>query len=336
MKRILFLLLAILLVLPLVLSACSSGELDSIDIPEETEKVPTTTKKQNKPANNPIDKDPVDPAEDGLITVLMIGNSFATGFSDEIIGLASAHGIRMRLYNVYYSGCQMSSHWNWYINREKNYELYMHEVAGVPRTVETGMGLEDCLEKENWDYISMQQHFYPGIAVSYDKSMESCTPYTEKLSDALRKKFPMAKLLWHQTWAYEVGYEGRADENGVVPEDRKVPTLEKQTTCYQAIRRVSMDLCSSFSLQRVPSGDAWQNARANPLIGDTLCQKKNLNDKYHDGDVGGGQYLNACVWFEILTGQSPIGNTWRPTDYTLSEEKISALQNAAHSAVASL
>jgi hypothetical protein len=326
MKRILFFLFALLILAPLCLAGCSNTSLEQIEIPEETE--------NSTPTKNP--DEPENPADDGVITVLMIGNSFSTGFSDEIIGLASAHGIRMRLYNVYYSGCPMSSHWNWYVKGEKQYDLYMHEAAGVPRTVENGVGLYECLRKENWDYISMQQHFYPGIAISYDASMNSCTPYTEKLASALRKKYPMAKLLWHQTWAYEVGFEGIPDESGVVPEEKKVPTLEKQTTCYQVIRNVSIDLCSSFSLGRVPSGDAWQIARANPLIGDTLCQKQQRNDKYHDGDVGGGQYLNACVWFEVLTGQSAVGNTWRPIEYSLPEEKIAALQNAAHSAVSAL
>jgi hypothetical protein len=52
--------------------------------------------------------------------------------------------------------------------------------------------------------------------------------------------------------------------------------------------------------------------------------------------VGGGQYLNACIWFEVLSGKSCIGNTWRPSDYRLSEEKIAGLQLAAHQAVAEM
>ena len=47
----------------------------------------------------------------------------------------------------------------------------------------------------------------------------------------------------------------------------------------------------------------------------------------------GGQYLNACVWFECITGKSCIGNPWRPKKYTLSEERIDLLQRAAHQAV---
>jgi hypothetical protein len=41
------------------------------------------------------------------------------------------------------------------------------------------------------------------------------------------------------------------------------------------------------------------------------------------------------VWYEVLTGNSCIGNTWRP-NYELSEERIAALQQAAHEAVANM
>ena len=59
----------------------------------------------------------------------------------------------------------------------------------------------------------------------------------------------------------------------------------------------------------------------------------------HNGDIGGGQYLNACAWFEAITGKSCIGNTFRPVyeyagqKHSLSEEMITVLQSAAHQAV---
>jgi len=69
-------------------------------------------------------------------------------------------------------------------------------------------------------------------------------------------------------------------------------------------------------------------ARANPILGDNLTK-----DLYHDGETGGGQYLNACVWFEVLTKKSCLDNSFRPS-YELSEEKVAALKQAAHEAVA--
>jgi hypothetical protein len=80
---------------------------------------------------------------------------------------------------------------------------------------------------------------------------------------------------------------------------------------------------------------------------DNLCARigkgqNNEGDYYHDGDWGGGQYLTACVWFECLTGQSCIGNTYRPEytaagqDLSLSEDLVQSLQEAAHAAVAQM
>ncbi|MBR7165066.1 MAG: hypothetical protein IKD18_02195, partial [Clostridia bacterium] len=52
--------------------------------------------------------------------------------------------------------------------------------------------------------------------------------------------------------------------------------------------------------------------------------------------------LNACTWFESLTGMSCLDNTYRPkyknedtgVIETIAEERIKLLQNAAHEAVA--
>ena len=70
------------------------------------------------------------------------------------------------------------------------------------------------------------------------------------------------------------------------------------------------------------------------MIGDTLCNKNGLRsgDNYHDGDTGGGQFLNACVWYEVITGESCLENEFVPM-YGLEETKITAIKEAAHQAV---
>ena len=104
---------------------------------------------------------------------------------------------------------------------------------------------------------------------------------------------------------------------------------------YEAAHTIALEMCEQHKVDRVPAGDAWQIVRNETFVGDTLCGKNgnDYGDYHHDGDTGGGQYLNGCVWFEVLTGKSCIGNTWRP-DYALAEEKIPVLQQAAHKAVA--
>lgn len=60
--------------------------------------------------------------------------------------------------------------------------------------------------------------------------------------------------------------------------------------------------------------------------------KEPYTDHFHDGDVGGGQYLNACVWFMTLFKISCVGSKWAPS-YDLNEEKRIILQQAAFNAV---
>lgn len=55
----------------------------------------------------------IDPADDGVLNILMIGNSFCYYYVEELVGLAAADGIKMRVCNVYYSGCKLSQHYNW-------------------------------------------------------------------------------------------------------------------------------------------------------------------------------------------------------------------------------
>ena len=122
-------------------------------------------------------------------------------------------------------------------------------------------------------------------------------------------------------------------------------TREQQIAYQKNIREYTEIVCRDFGLNLIPCGRAWDIARENPLCG-RMCRRLSCNngegDYLHDGDVGGGQYLNACVWFETLTGRSCIGNTFRPmyqqddNEYSLSEEMIEVLQTSAHQAVKEL
>ena len=263
-----------------------------------------------------------DPKEDDVINVLMIGNSGCYYYVEELYGVAKAAGIDMKVCNLYYSGCPLQKHWTWWKQNEKNYQYFVTDERG--RMKYENYSLTMALQCENWDMISLQEAFSPNKAKDRDLSFSSCEPYMKDLMAFLREQFPQSEFFWHQTWSYEVGYDR---DNG------KIDSPEAQEAHHQTVRDVSLHLCEKYDLVRIPVGDAWQIARKNPAIGDVLCHKKGkVGDFLHDGDTGGGQYLNACVWFEVLTGQSCIGNTWRP-DYELSEEKIQELQKSAHEAV---
>ena len=256
------------------------------------------------------------------MNILMVGNSFCYYFCDELYGMLKAAGTQANIYNVYYSGCLLKQHWDWWKTGESPYQLITHDHCG--RRSENGVGLEYCLAQADWDVITLQEGSSTMRKGDPVEELAKSAVYRQDLYGLFAQKHPNAKLYWQQTWAYQVGFSG----GGYFVD------AGEQAAYHQRQRTYALGVCEENKVERIPSGDAWKLVRDSGY--DNLCARiamnNGLGDDYHDGDIGGGQYLNACVWFETLTGQSCIGNTFRP-DYELSEEMVTALQNAAHCAV---
>lgn len=270
--------------------------------------------------------------------VLMIGSSYSYYYCDELYELAKADGIDMRISNLYVSGGTVSQHYGQLTANNGIYDFITHHSAGTGRVETKGATINQALIADEWDLITLQESYDPSYNVTNPGDGEKTKNYVEKMITYLKENYPNAKIMWQQVWSKEVGYQGPYTQENIannfigVPEVSKVSTKEKQTQDYEVIRDCALDICETFNIDRIPSGDAWQLARADERIGDTLCRQ---DDKTHENEEGGGQYLNACVWYEVLTGNSCIGNTFRP-HYDLSEEKITVLQEIAHQAVAAV
>jgi len=315
MKKILSLLLIFSLALGLM-TACGGGS-DASEPPETTEGV-------KKPVNI-MQKS--DPSQDDTINILMIGNSFCYYYADELVGMAAANGIKLRVSNVYYSGCAITQHYTWWKNGERNYRFITHDANG--RTEIEGADLEYCLKQGNWDVISLQGGGIDTRKKPVEQALEDTKAMRAELWEYIKTQFPMSKYYWHHTWSYQIGY----DRDGV-----SYTQVSQQHERDQYNSTWSKRICNEDGLIRIPSGEAWRRVRDGGY--DNLCARLAINggegDYYHDGDIGGGQYLNACVWFERVLGQNCLGNTWRPTEYALSEDMIAMLQQAAHDTVAAL
>ena len=265
------------------------------------------------------------PQEVKSMNILMVGNSFCYYFCDELYGMLKSVGIEANIYNAYYSGCLLKQHWEWWRNGESRYELISHNANG--RRSKNNVSLEYCLAQGDWDVITLQEGSSTMRTGDPAEELAKSAQYRQELYGLFAQKHPDAKLYWHQTWAYQVGFDKfNYFVNGA-----------EQAAYHERQRTYALGVCTENNVARIPSGDAWKIVRDGDY--DNLCARiamnNGLGDDYHDGDIGGGQYLNACVWFETLTGQSCIGNTFRP-DYALSEDMIAKLQNAAHQAVAAL
>lgn len=256
------------------------------------------------------------------MNILMIGNSSSHFFTDELYFMLRSAGVEARVSNITAAGCTLREHWTWHEGGERKNELYTFDQSG--RSCAKPVGLDDCLSQCEWDVISYQdgeRHYRLHGPIEAQRCME---PYLRQLTDYVRGRFPHARHYYHQVWAYQIGYS-RADNPFRVLDEAA------QAQMHRHLLDMCLYACRAHSLLRVPTGDAWQIARSDPRIGDVLC----LPDCVHDCEEGGGQYLNACVWFETLLGISCVGHPYRP-DYPLAEEKIAALQRAAHEAVSAM
>ena len=369
----LFKFIAIVLSMIFVLSACGPAKnpddttdaVNGTDAPVTTEAIESTEDviegtedaiEGTEDANSPL----VNKKE---FKILMIGNSFCSYFTEELYAIANAAGYDITVANLYESGCPVADHWKWLNDNSAEYRFYVTSTkykgvqTQLPSKNNTTIQYALDYAKDNlggdWDVISLQQHFHPGRALNYDKGYGDTSLYAKLLFKRIGKEHPESLLLWHETWAYQVGYSVPEYYVGNFNQDTPIPDVATQAAGYENIKKICYKIAEENGVNIVPCGDAWQIARADARVGDTMCarldnkavalENDNRGDYYHDGDIGGGQYLNACVWFETLTGTSCIGNTWRPEYkdqnskiHTIAEDKIAALQEAAHAAVAAV
>lgn len=283
--------------------------------------------------------------------ILLIGNSYSYYWTDELYNLLAAAGEEDSVVcDIYYSGCAFDMHLNWWNNGDNPYTVIVHDKNG--RTVIKNATFETGLSYADWDKISFQQSGRYIYGLGIEKHDEMIGKYLPELYERVHARFPNAEYYWLQHWTHELG-------NG----KRGMKSPEWQDEIYRGFRDVGLKYCEQFGFTNVPCGDAWKSIRHDPMFyapatDDVSNPFRTLHtrifrpsfkeypfiqneDLSHDGDIGGGQYLNAAVWFEMLTHKSVIGNSYIPTythkpagiTFTFTEERVAALQNAAHSAV---
>ncbi len=299
----------------LLLGACSSGTAPT----ETTEDV----------LKKAIHKE--NPADDDTLYILTAAASNSYYFLDELYGVLESGGVKAKVCTLMRSSTGINLFHQYWKNGENVFQVIIHDENG--KTVLEGMGLDLALELYNWDVFNMQEGTAPHRTTTPQQAADERKLAHTELIAHLREKIPFAKLYYQEIWSYDIGFDRF---------EYKMLDREQQLKFTASIREYTNTVCKDFDLLTIPCGDAWDIARENSVVGN-MCARLSVNngegDYYHDGDVGGGQLLNAYVWYETLTGKSCIGNTFRPkyhhngVEYTLSEELIEVLQNAAHQAV---
>ena len=261
--------------------------------------------------------------EQEVFKILLVGNSFSNRMGEEMVEIARQNGKELYIANLYYPGCTVKQHWNWResgppADAQYPQEYNIHSTLGRWTDPEVKT-LNEALVQQDWDVITLQQHFSPERTVNYATALNSCLPYTKQLLDHFKTINPNAQLYWYQTWAYSTAHDN-------------IGTEAVQLNQYNQIKAVSNYLAQESNIPQLPCGDAFQIARANPLVTADPC----LSDNYHQGSTTGGRYMIACVFYETLFRESCVGSTAQPVTYKLDADLMTQLQLAAHQAVADM
>jgi len=225
--------------------------------------------------------------------VLAISNSFGQDANRYLHQIARTGSVEIDVATLYIGGCALDLHFRNMMSGREDYQLiYNGSATGFK------VSLEQALLSNNWDVITLQQ------ASIKSPKPDTYTPYAQELYDYVKTLQPKAKILIHQTWAYEDGHP-KMENMGYASHKEMFADIEK---AYQ----ICADEIGADGI--IPSGKLLM----------TLLDKgieKVHRDQCH-ASFGLGRYALALLWFRMLTGKSVMENTFCDFDEPIPEEEI--------------
>ena len=244
------------------------------------------------------------------IKILGIGNSYTVDSMEYYYQIAKDAGAEdLTLSYLYYGGCTLQQHVEFYESDAMNYTLYRNTAGSW--TSEANKTLLNGLTAEDWDIIVIQQQSQKAAVAS------SFEPYLYDLIEIVQnnKTNPDAKIYWNMTWAYEEGFSNLGS----------LATQEKMYSCI--IDNVENIIVPNEDIAAViPTGTAIQNARQ--VLGDTL----NRDGTHLSLDTG--RYVAALTWVKTTLGLSIDDVSYVPPAYAnaLTPDVLTKLKKAANDA----
>lgn len=276
------------------------------------------------------------------VRLLTVGNSFSANATRHLDALVKAAGHTLIHQPIVVGGASLELHASKALAHEKDPQstngLYSNKQS-----------LKQMLSAQPWDFVTLQQASFK----SHD--LATYRPFAKQLHDYIQQHAPKAALLVHQTWAY------RVDDPRFAVAAPKADEPAKQADMYRLLTSAYTTIAAELGAHRLPVGDAFYLADTDPKWGyqpDAKYDFKNkeqtaLPDQKYSLHVGwrmakgkdgkaalgmdghhanmAGEYLGACVWYEVLFGESAVGNAFITPG--LDKTYARFLQETAHKAV---
>lgn len=275
------------------------------------------------------------------VRLLTVGNSFSQNATRQLGNLATNAGHVLIHQPIVVGGASLELHWG----RAAAFEKDPQSTNGLYGK----QSLKQHLVAVPWDFVTIQQ----ASIKSHD--VTTYRPFAQQLHDYIKQHAPKAEVLIHQTWAY------RVDDPRFSSATPKAGEPATQADMYRMLTSAYATIAKELGIHRIPVGDAFFLADTNAKWGyrpDAKYDFKNkeqtsLPDQTHSLHVGwrrtkgkdgkeslgmdghhantAGEYLGACVWFEVLFGESVVGNAFVTPG--LDKTYARFLQETAHKTV---
>lgn len=235
--------------------------------------------------------------------VLSIGNSFSQDAHHYLHQIAKKDNVKINVFNLFIGGCSFSTH---YRNLLSDNSEYILELNGVSTGFK--VSIKQALLSQEWDVITLQQASH--LSINYD----TFEPYASEINTVIRNFCPKAKVLIHETWAYEDGCERLAKLGYTNSKDM-----------YNALKISYEKLKSDISADGIIPSGTLLNA-LNGKVG------KLHRDTFH-ASLGIGRYALGVLWYKVLTGKSVINNSFDDFDTEIVEEDIRIIKECVENMI---
>jgi hypothetical protein len=225
--------------------------------------------------------------------ILAIGNSFSQDAMRYLNQAALRSGIKMDVTNLMIGGCSLETHYRNMLSGEKRYMLeYNGSYTGF------NVSLSEALLTAHWDVITIQQ--VSNEAPFYSKY----EPYLNELAAYVRKCAPKAKLMIHQTWAYEEG------SNRLINELKFEKSADMLAKIVESYNKAAEEIGADGIIR---SGEMMYKLSQSGI-------DKVHRDTFH-ASFGAGRYALSLLWLRTLCKVSVTGNSFADFDAPVTDEE---------------
>ena len=220
------------------------------------------------------------------LQVLAIGNSFSQDATHYLHKIARAAGDNIEVANLYIGGCCLERHFRNMMGNTREYKLeYNGELTGFY------VSIEEALLNREWDVITFQQ------ASHFSADFQTYQPYLSELAAYARKYQPKAKILIHQTWAYE----------NDSPKLLNVAGFDTMSAMTEAVCKAYSEAAKSIGADGIiESGKMLLWLSQNGV-------EKIHRDTFH-ASLTIGRYALALLWYRSLGGKNILENPFTDMD----------------------